>query len=111
MTENFYLYAIAAILVSAAATALTRFLPFILFSGKREMPPKLKRIADTLPSAVIAVLVVYGVSPQLSSLGADTVYALVALALTVVMHLWRKNTLLSMFVGTGAYMLMVNLLK
>lgn len=111
MTENFYLYAIACILVSGVATALTRFLPFILFSGNRQMPPKLKRIADILPSAVIAVLVVYGVSPQLSSVGADTLYALAALTLTVLTHLWRRNTLFSMFVGTVSYMLMVNLLK
>ena len=111
MTESFYLYALACILVSAVATALTRFLPFILFSGKREMPHALRRIADVLPSAVIAVLVVYGVSPQLSSPSADTVFALISLALTVGVHLWRRNTLFSMFVGTVSYMLMINLLK
>ena len=74
------------------------------------MPPKLKRIADILPSAVIAVLVVYGVSPQLTSLGADTVAALSALAITVLLHLWRGNTLLSMFFGTAAYMLLIRIL-
>ena len=74
------------------------------------MPPKLKKIADILPSAVIAVLVVYGLSPALSTISMDTLCATTALAITVVLHLWRGNTLLSMFAGTAAYMLMVNLL-
>lgn len=111
MTENnFYLYAIICILVSGAATFLTRLIPFLLFSGGRQMPPKLKKIADILPSAVIAVLVVYGVSPQLCNIGTDTIAALSALALTVILHLWRGNTLLSMFSGTAAYMVLIRLL-
>ena len=108
MTESFYLYAIACIIVSGVATALTRFIPFILFSGDRQMPPKLKKIADILPSAVIAVLVVYGVSPQIATVSMETLAALTALLLTVFLHLWRGNTLLSIFSGTCAYMLMVN---
>ncbi len=108
--SNFYLYALICILISGAATFLTRLLPFLLFSGGRQMPPKLKKIADILPSAVIAVLVVYGVSPQLSTLGTDTVAAITALALTVALHLWRKNTLLSMFAGTAAYMILIRIL-
>ncbi len=107
MSENFYIYAIICIVVSGAATFLSRLIPFVLFSGGRQMPPKLKKIADILPSAVIAVLVVYGISPQLSGIGMETLAAIIALAVTVLLHLWRGNTLLSMFAGTGAYMLMM----
>ncbi len=107
---NFYLYAFICILVSGAATFLTRLIPFLLFSGGRQMPPKLKKIADILPSAVIAVLVVYGISPRLCTLGSETVAALSALAITVLLHLWRGNTLLSMFSGTAAYMLLIRIL-
>ena len=108
--DNFHLYAIGAILISGVATFLTRLLPFVLFGRGREMPPKLKKIADILPSAVIAVLVVYGVSPQLATLSTDTIAALSALALTVLLHLWRGNTLLSMFAGTTAYMVLIRIL-
>lgn len=107
---NFYLYAFICIIISGAATFLTRLLPFLFFSGGRQMPPKLKKIADILPSAVIAVLVVYGVSPQLATLGSDTIAAISALALTVLLHLWRGNTLLSMFAGTAAYMVLIRVL-
>ena len=110
MTDNFYLYAFLCIIVSAVFTALTRFLPFILFSGQRKMSPRFKRIADILPSAVIAVLVIYGLSPSLSVLDLTTLSSFVALSLCVLVHLWKSNTLLSMFVGTGTYMLLIHIL-
>lgn len=110
MSREFMLYAIICIFVNGAATFLTRLAPFALFSGKRQMPEKLKRMASILPSAIIAVLVVYGISPQLSQISTDTLSAVLALALTVAVHLWKSNTLLSMFVGTGTYMLLVHLM-
>jgi len=106
--DNFYLYALGAILVSGAATFLTRLLPFVLFGRGHQMPPKLKKLADILPSAVIAVLVVYGVSGQLTALDTSTLCALGALGITVALHLWKSNTLLSMFGGTAAYMLFIH---
>ena len=57
MAERGYIR--AAILVGAAATALLRFLPFLLFGGKRGMPPAVRRLAIKMPPAIIAVLVVY----------------------------------------------------
>ena len=108
MSREFLLYAAVCILVNGAATFLTRLAPFALFSGKRRMPSSLRRMANILPSAIIAVLVIYGISPQLSQISTDTISALVALVLTVLVHLWRSNTLLSMFVGTGTYMLLVH---
>ncbi len=110
MTENFYTYALICILVSGAATFLTRLLPFLIFGHGRGMPPKLKKIADILPSAVIAVLVVYGISPQICALDLSTLAAICALCITVVLHLWKGNTLLSMFAGTASYMLFINLI-
>lgn len=106
--NDFYIYAVICILVSGVATFLTRLIPFALFSGGRQMPPLLKKMAGILPSAVIAVLVIYGVSEPMASLDMRSVAALAALLLTVGLHVWRKNTLLSMFGGTAAYMLMVH---
>lgn len=47
------------ILVVAACTFLTRFLPFALFGGGKEVPALVKNLGDLLPPAVIAILVVY----------------------------------------------------
>ncbi|MEE1357875.1 MAG: AzlD domain-containing protein [Clostridia bacterium] len=106
--DNFYVYAVVCIIVSGIATFLTRLIPFVLFGSGRPMPPMLKRMADVLPSAVIAVLVIYGVSGPLTALDMTTAASVAALLITVALHLWKKNTLLSVFGGTAAYMLFVH---
>ena len=48
-----------AIAVMALITALLRFLPFLIFKGKASTPPLVEKLGRLLPSAVIAMLVVY----------------------------------------------------
>lgn len=110
MTHDFKLYALLAILVSGAATFLTRLLPFALFKGKRSMPKKLKKIAEILPSAIIAVLLIYGMSSPLAKGISSSVAAIIALSVAILFHLKWHNTLLSMFSSTAAYMLLIKLL-
>ncbi len=110
MPENMFPYALICILVSGAATFLTRLLPFVIFGRGAGMPPKLKKMADILPSAIIATLVIYGISTQLTTLNTTTLAAVGALAITVALHLYKSNTLLSMFAGTASYMLFVYLI-
>lgn len=117
--------AIASIAVMAVVTFLTRFLPFLLFD-RGESPPKLVLyLGRVLPPAVIAMLIVYclrapavTVSPELLE-GAGTLWGsivsffvgwapqLIAGAVTVVLHVWKRNNLLSIFSGTILYMILV----
>ncbi|MDO4295504.1 MAG: AzlD domain-containing protein [bacterium] len=93
----------------AAATMLTRFLPFFLFPEGRETPEYVKFLGRTLPYATIALLVVYcfkGVSLTAWPFGLPELLAAVG---TVGIHVWKRNTLLSIAAGTGIYMLLVQL--
>jgi branched-subunit amino acid transport protein AzlD len=95
------------IVAIAAGTVLTRFLPFIVFRSAGKIPEALRRLQVLLPSAVIGLLVVYclkGVSVFTGSRGLPELLALAALA---IVHLWKKNALLSIATGTAAYMLLV----
>ncbi len=47
------------ILISAAITFLIRALPSIFFNGSRQMPEKVRKLGEVLPSAIMAVLIVY----------------------------------------------------
>lgn len=117
--------AIASIAVMAIVTFLTRFLPFLLFD-RGESPPKLVLyLGRVLPPAVIAMLIVYclrtpavSVSPELiesmSALWASVVSFFVGWApqlisglVVVVLHVWKRNNLLSIFSGTILYMILV----
>ena len=45
--------------VSALITFGLRALPFLAFSGSRKMPASLERLGQALPSAIMAVLIIY----------------------------------------------------
>lgn len=99
--------AIAAIAVMAVVTFLTRALPFLLFGRGNRVPRVVLYLGKYLPPAVIAMLIVYclrGVSFSAPSGWAPSLIAAVAV---VVLHLWKKNNLLSILGGTVIYMVLV----
>lgn len=101
-THTFY-----AIAVMALITALLRFLPFLIFKGKASTPAIVEKLGRLLPSAVIAMLVVYCMKDVHFSGAAGYMPALLASLLVGVLHIWKRNTLLSVTSGTVCYMLLV----
>ena len=96
-----------AVAIIAAVTALTRFLPFLLFRGERQTPAILEKLGKVLPHAIMGMLVVYCLKGIGFSAPVDYLPALIACATVVLLHLWRRNTLLSIIGGTLAYMLLI----
>ena len=96
-----------AIAVMAIITALLRFLPFLIFKGKASTPAIVEKLGRLLPSAVIAMLVVYCMKDVHFSGAAGYLPALIASLLVGVLHIWKRNTLLSVISGTVCYMLLV----
>lgn len=88
--------------VVAGVTALIRFLPFVVFGGGRPTPKFVVYLAGVLPCAIMAMLVVYCLRGPTHGLP-----ELLAGAAVVGLHLWKKNTLLSIAVGTALYMVLV----
>ena len=100
---------IAVIALCILATVSTRFLPFLLFSGKRETPRAVQYLGRALPSAIFGLLVVY----CLRSTDITAHFALpeiLALTATVLLHLLKRQMLLSIAGGTAVYMLLVQLI-
>jgi len=95
------------ILVIAGGTVLTRALPFVIFPPGKESPALIKRLQLLLPSAVIGLLVVYCLRYVDIFSSSHGVPELLSIAAIVALHLWRKNTLLSIMGGTVLYMLLV----
>ena len=82
----------------------------LLVFKKRQMPAFLKEIADKLPPAIIAVLVIYCLKGPLTVLDTETIAAAIAIAGVVILHLWKRNTLLSVAAGTVLYMIFIRCL-
>ncbi len=88
-------------------TVLTRVLPFVIFPENREIPRFVKYLADVLPFTIIGMLVVYclkNISFLQSPFGIPEAISIAAI---VLLHIWKKNTLLSIGGGALLYMLLV----
>lgn len=100
-------HAAAMIGVMALVTFLTRALPFLLFD-RGSAPPKLVLyLGKVLPPAVIAMLIVYCLRGVSLSSAAGWAPPLIASVFVVVLHVWKRNNLLSIFGGTLLYMVLV----
>lgn len=98
---------IIAIAVMTLATQLTRFFPFILFS-KRQPPGWLLTGSRLIPGAVMTVLVVYSMPHNLDFTAPGTWISWTGVAAVSVLHLLFRHPLISIFGGTGAYMLLLH---
>ena len=90
-------------------TMLTRFLPFAVFSSKRPTPKYIQYLGRVLPGAVFAMLVVYCLRGVSLTGGSHGVPELLGVAVTVGLHVWKRQMLLSIAGGTVVYMLLVQL--
>ena len=96
--------------VAVLVTMATRFLPFLIFGEKRKTPPIIEYLGTVLPCAIMGMLVVYclkDVSFLNSPFGLPE---LIACAAVAVLHVWKRNSLLSIGGGTVCYMLLVQLI-
>lgn len=93
--------------VIALVTAALRFLPFLVFGGGRKTPAVVERLGRVLPGAIMAMLVVYCLKGTHFAAPEGWIPALLGVAITAGLHVWKRSTLLSIIGGTAAYMLLV----
>jgi len=95
--------------VVALVTMLLRFLPFAVFSGRKTTPPFVAYLGRVLPCAIMAMLVVYCLRQIRLDAAPHGLPEAIACAAVAVLHLWRRNTLVSIVGGTACYMLLTQL--
>ncbi|MBU0934322.1 MAG: AzlD domain-containing protein [Spirochaetes bacterium] len=103
---NRYLWAV---FLMAAVTLLTRAAPFIFFSHKK-VPSYLLFLQQYMPPIVMALLVINSFRTIDWTLFPHGLPALAGALLTAILHLWKRQVLLSIGGGTLVYMLLIRLL-
>ena len=101
------MYKIALIAVAALVTMSTRFLPFLIFGEKRKTPELVLYLGKVLPCAIMGMLVVYclkEVKPLVYPYG---IPELLGILFVAGLHLWKRNSLLSIGAGTVFDMILV----
>ena len=103
MTTTQSIITIAAVVLGTMAT---RFLPFLVFPEGKTPPVFIQYLGKVLPYSVISLLIIY----CLKDVPASTTHGLpeaIAILFIIVLHKWKKNTLLSIAGGTILYMILV----
>ncbi|MEY2194431.1 branched-chain amino acid transporter permease [Neobacillus sp. BF23-41] len=90
-------------------TVLTRFLPFIVFPSGKPTPQYVQYLGKVLPAAVIGLLVIYCFKDVSLVSGSHGLPEFIGVVVVALLHLWKKNMLLSIAGGTIVYMILVQL--
>jgi len=107
---NGLLHSILVVGIMSLVTIALRALPFIVFSGKTQTPKLIAYLGKVLPPAVMAMLVIYCLKDTAFTTVAGFIPQLVATAVVVLSYIWKKNSLISIVLGTAAFMIMIRII-
>ena len=95
------------ILAVTLGTQITRWLPFLMFPENKQPPKVVLYLGRVLPPAMMGLLLVYSLRNVSFASAGQWLPECIAIAVTAGLHLWRRNSLLSIAGGTIIYMLLV----
>ena len=93
--------------IVVAGTLLTRFGAFLVFPPGKKAPDFVLFLGKALPAAVMGMLVVYTFKDTIVLSYPYGLPELIALLVTVGMHLWKRNMFMSIGAGTVVYMILI----
>ncbi|MCI7353640.1 MAG: branched-chain amino acid transporter permease [[Actinobacillus] rossii] len=100
---------IITIVMGVVGVQFCRLVPFWLFPANRPIPEYIRYLGKVLPAAMFGMLVIYVYKNVDFFQGHRGLPDFIAGAVTLALHLWKKNMFLSMAVGTILYMLLVQI--
>ncbi len=101
--------ALIAIGIMSLVTFALRALPFVIFRNKKT-PKYVSYLGKFLPYSVMAMLVVYCLKGIQILEGNHGLPELISVAVVALLHIWKKNTVLSIVVGTACYMTLIRVM-
>lgn len=100
---------IIVVIVIGVVTFLTRAIPFILFPAGKKKPEYINYLGNVLPYSMIGMLVIYCLKSVKILVYPYGIPELIGVSVVAILHLWKKNILLSILGGTIIYMLILRL--
>ncbi len=95
------------ILVVALTTFVTRVVPFLIFPKGKKIPKVVEYLGKVLTPAVIGMLVVYCLKDTAVLTAPHGIPEALAVLTVAVLHIWKRNNLLSIGAGTVLYMILI----
>ena len=106
MTLGFW-ESVAMIGVMAVLTFFTRLIPFAIFRGDKPVPGWVRYLGIVLPATIIATLVIYCLKNVEFLNYPSGIPELISVALVAGLHIWKRNTLISIGAGVLCYMILI----
>ena len=91
----------------AVVTLLLRAMPFILFDHGERTPKWITYLGKVLPPAIMSMLLVFCLRNISIFEGTHGIPELICVAVAMILHGWKRNTLLSIGTSTILYMIIV----
>jgi branched-subunit amino acid transport protein AzlD len=102
-------YLITAVAVAATVTYGLRALPFAVLAPLRSSAV-VRYLSERMPAGIMVILLVYTLRGLSPAAPAAALGVAAALAVTVGLHLWRRNAVLSILGGTAVHVLLASFL-
>ena len=102
-----YRHALLILFVMGIVTAATRLLPVLIFGRGKQVPDYILYLGKVVPYTAMGLLIVYCLrnTPVLES--PHALPEILAIAVVTGSYLWKRNTILSVALGTLVYMILV----
>ena len=92
------------------ATMLTRFLPFLLYPEHKKVPDYIVYLGQVLPGAIFGMLVIYCLKDVRLLTGSHGIPEFISIGVVVILHLWKRQMLISIAGGVICYMVLVQMI-
>ncbi|MBS4750730.1 branched-chain amino acid ABC transporter [Granulicatella sp. zg-ZJ] len=101
------IYVLLGIMIASFVTFFIRAIPFIVLSKMKKVPSLLEYLKDVLPQAIMTLLVLYSVKDYLYTDTKTMLTVCIMSGVVVLLHLWKRNVLLSVLVPTILFMMLI----
>lgn len=97
------------VIVAASVTWALRALPFAALAPLRHSVI-VRYLSLHMPLGVMAILTIYAIRESADYTPRHTTWLFIAVAATVGVHLWKRQAVLSILLGTGCYVILMSAL-
>lgn len=104
-----YKHAIIIILVMGITTLLTRWIPPAIFSHGDTVPDYIMYLGKVMPYTAMGLLIVYCLKDVSVISSPHGLPELISLAIVSATYIWKRNSILSVIIGTVLYMVLVQM--
>lgn len=102
-------HAAIVILIMGLFTLATRLLPVLIFGRDEKVPEYILYLGKVVPFTAMGLLIVYCLKDVSVTESPHGLPELIALAIVSGSYLWKRNTILSVVIGTVVYMILVQM--